>query len=302
MWNPGQVRSSLAMRLKMEICDLVHSDKDVDGVVDMTLDAIQNFEKPLTKARLFAWHSLLFPTGRSAMQKIIVGNWRDDSAGSMRIVSGVVGKEKVHYQALPAIQIENEVALFINWFNTNDTLDPVLKAGVAHFWFVSIHPFEDGNGRISRIISDMLLAKADGSSQRFYSMSSQIRLERNGYYKVLEKSQKGELDITAWLSWFLNCLENALDSTSQTLVKVLEKHHFWNEHAITIFNNRQKLLINKILNGFDGKLTSSKWAKIAKCSPDTALRDIQDLITKKVLRKEDFGGRSTSYVLDEIKE
>ena len=296
--NPEQVRSSIAKRLGMDISGLVQSDRNVEGVVDMMLDATQHFEKPLTVERLFDWHSALFPTGRSGMHKIITGNWRDDSTGPMQVVSGAMGKEKVHYQAPDAKKIEYEMRLFINWLNSDDNLDPVIKAGLAHFWFVTIHPFEDGNGRIARAIGDMLLARADRISQRFYSMSAQIRLERKEYYNILEKSQKGTLDITGWLQWFLNCLMNALNVTDQTLAKVLTKHKFWNKHATLILNDRQILLLNKILDGFDGKLTSSKWAKIAKCSEDTALRDIQDLIGKDILKKEPAGGRSTSYELN----
>jgi Fic family protein len=228
-----------------------------------------------------------------------VGKWRNDSTGPMQVVSGAMGKEKVHYQAPDAKKIEHEMNVFIKWFNNEDKLDAVIKAGLVHLWFVTIHPFEDGNGRIARAITDMLLARADGSYQRFYSMSAQIRLERKGYYYILEKSQKGGLDITAWLQWFLNCLMDALGATDQTLAKVLYKQLFWNIHAKTIFNTRQKLLLNKLLDGFDGKLTSSKWAKIAKCSADTALRDIQDLIRKDILQKESAGGRSTNYELIE---
>jgi Fic family protein len=300
--NPEQVRSSIARRLGMDISGLVPSDRDVDGVVDMMLDATQYFEKPLSTERLFDWHASLFPTGRSGMYRIIVGNWRDDSTGPMQVVSGAMGKEKIHYQAPDAATIEKEMETFIDWFNNEDRLDPVIKAGLAHFWFVTLHPFEDGNGRIARAITDMLLARSDGISQRFYSMSAQIRLERKEYYSILEKSQKSSLDVTDWLEWFLNCLTNALNASSQILAKVLHKHNFWNKHATTVLNDRQVLLLNKLLDGFIGKLTSSKWAKIAKCSADTALRDIQDLINKQILRKEAAGGRSTNYELNEITE
>ncbi|MCK4661891.1 MAG: Fic family protein [Bacteroidales bacterium] len=298
--NPEQVRSSIARRLGMDISGLVFSDRNVDGVVDMTIDATQHYKNPLTVERLFDWHSALFPTGRSGMYKIIVGNWRDDSTGQMQVVSGAMGKEKIHYQAPYATDIEKEMNVFIDWFNIEDKLDPVIKAGVTHFWFVTIHPFEDGNGRIARAITDMLLTRADGISQRFYSMSAQIRLERKEYYSILEKSQKGTLDITVWLQWFLNCLMNSLKTSDQTLSKVLNKHKFWNKYATITLNNRQILLLNKLLDDFNGKLTSSKWAKIAKCSADTALRDIQDLINKQILRKEPAGGRSTNYELNEI--
>ena len=300
--NPEQVRSSIARRLGMDISGLVFSDRDVDGVVDMMLDAIQHFEKSLTAERLFDWHAALFPTGRSGMYRIITGNWRDDSTDPMQVISGAMGKEKVHYQAPDATTIEKEMNVFIDWFNSEDRLDPVIKAGLAHLWFVTLHPFEDGNGRIARAITDMLLARSDGISQRFYSMSAQIRLERKEYYSILEKSQKGTLDVTDWLEWFLNCLMNALNASSQILAKVLHKHNFWNKHATIVLNDRQVLLLNKLLDGFKGKLTSSKWAKIAKCSADTALRDIQDLINKQILRKEAAGGRSTNYELVEITE
>ena len=300
--NPEQVRSSLARRLGMDISGLVHSERNVDGVVDMMLDATQDFKKELTKERLFDWHYSLFPTGRSGMYKIIVGNWRDDSTGPMQVVSGAVGKEKVHYQAPDADKLEKEIKIFLNWFNADNKLDPVIKAGLAHLWFVTLHPFEDGNGRITRALTDMLLARADGISQRYYSMSSQILKESKGYYSILEKSQKGKLNVTEWLKWFLNCLLSALNTSSETLAKVIYKHHFWNKHATNIQNERQKLILNKMLDGFKGKLTTSKWAKICKCSPDTALRDIQDLINKQILRKTGEGGRSTNYELIEIDE
>jgi len=300
--NPEQVRSSLARRLGLDIAGLVISDRDVDGAVDMMMDATQHFEKELTKERLFDWHSALFPTGRRGLNKIIVGNWRDDSTGPMQVISGAMGKEKVHFQAPDATAVDVEMDAFINWFNTEEELDPVLKAGLAHLWFITIHPFEDGNGRIARAITDLLLARSDGISQRFYSMSAQIRLERKGYYEILEKSQKGTLDITIWMEWFLNCLKNALNASKQVLARVLYKHRFWNKNAKQVFNDRQVLLLNKLLDGFNGKLTSSKWAKIAKCSADTALRDIQDLMNKNILRKGTAGGRSTNYELIDIYE
>jgi Fic family protein len=296
--SSDQVRSSIARRLGMDVSGLVASDRNVDGVVEMMLDATQQYAKPLTKERLFAWHSSLFPTGLSGMYKIVVGNWRDDSTGPMQVVSGALGREKVHFEAPPAASLETEMQGFMDWFNAETQLDPVIKAAVAHLWFVTVHPFDDGNGRIARAIADMQLARADGSTQRFYSMSAQIRLERKQYYDLLEKTQKGDLDITEWLLWFLHCLMEALEATEQTLSNVLYKAQFWKTHAQTIFNDRQKLLVIKYLEGFDGHLTSSKWAKIAKCSPDTALRDIQDLMNKGVLRKEEAGGRSTRYVLD----
>ena len=295
--EPDQVRSSIARHLGMDVAGLVSSDKNVDGVVEMLLDATQNYEEPLTKERLFNWHCSLFPTGRNGMYKLIVGNWRDDYHGAMQIVSGAMGKENVHFQAPDADKIDSEMAIFLQWFNNEHKLEPVLKAALAHFWFVTIHPFNDGNGRIARAITDMLLARADGSSQRFYSMSAQIKTERKEYYSILEKSQKSNLDITSWIDWFLNCLTNSLNETNFILAKILHKHFFWMENSTLSLNDRQKSMINKLLDGFDGKLTSSKWAKINKCSADTALRDIQDLINKEILRKELAGGRSTNYEL-----
>ena len=295
--NPDQVRSSIARRLGLEISGSVESDRNVDGMVDMMMDAMQHFDKPLTTDRLFNWHSALFPAGRSGMYKITVADWRNDSTGPMQVVSGAMGKEKVHYQAPDSTLIESEMVRFIDWFNNENNIDLVLKAAIAHLWFVTIHPFEDGNGRITRTLTDMLLARSDGNSQRFYSMSAQIRKERKQYYEILESTQKGNLDITNWLLWFLNCLMNALLSTESILSKVLFKAEFWNKHSKIILNERQRLLLNKLIDGLDGKLTSSKWAKIAKCSSDTALRDIQDLIDKDILRKEDAGGRSTNYEL-----
>jgi len=295
--NPDQVRSSVARKLGMEIAGSVESDRDVDGVVEMMLDATQNCFKPLTKERLFDWHAALFPTGRSGMSKITVADWRKDTTGPMQVVSGAMGKEKVHFQAPDSSRVDNEMNLFLGWFNNNTENDLVLKAAIAHLWFVTIHPFEDGNGRIARALTDMLLAQSDKSTQRFYSMSAQIRLERKQYYEILEKTQKGNLDITEWIKWFLNCLINSLKSTDIVLNRVLYKAEFWRKHSNTIVNERQKKLLNKILDRFEGKLTSSKWAKIAKCSKDTAIRDINDLISKDILKKEKGGGRSTSYVL-----
>jgi len=295
--NPDQVRSSIARRLGLEIAGSVESDRNVDGVVEMMLDATQNCFKPLTAERLFDWHAALFPTGRSGMYKITVANWRTDSTGPMQVVSGAMGKEKVHFQAPDSSLVESEMSRFLDWFNKSSELDLVLKASVAHLWFVTIHPFDDGNGRITRSLTDMLLAQSDRSSQRFYSMSAQIRLERKQYYEILEKTQKGNLDITDWIKWFLNCLLNALKSTDTILNRVLFKADFWTRHAKTIMNERQKKLLNKILDGFEGKLTSSKWAKIAKCSKDTAIRDINDLINKNILKKDEAGGRSTNYEL-----
>ena len=297
--HPEQVRSSVARHLGMDIAGLIPSDRDVDGVVEMMLDATRAYQKPLTTDRLFDWHAALFPTGRSGMYKIKVGQWRDDEKGPMQVVSGGIGKEYVHFQAPDAALLDKEMRLFTDWFNDSQALDPVLKAGIAHLWFVTIHPFDDGNGRIARAITDMQLSKAEDNLQRFYSMSAQIRLQRKEYYDILEKTQRGTMDITEWLAWFLTCLEKALDATETTLERVLNKARFWEKHASTILNERQVLLLNKLLGQFEGKLTSSKWAKIAKCSPDTALRDIQDLVNKGVLQKDTAGGRSTGYVLQE---
>ena len=297
--NPEQVRSSIARRLGMDVSGLVESDRHVDGVVDMLLDATQQSGKPLSAERLFGWHSSLFPAGRSGMYKIIAGSWRDDSTGPMQVVSGAMGKEKVHYEAPPAKDLETEMDTFLNWFNNNNDYDLLIKAGIAHLWFVTLHPFEDGNGRIARAIADMLLAKSDGVSQRFYSMSAQIRVERKPYYEILERTQKGSMDVTEWLTWFLRCLENALVSSGQILAHIMNRQQFWVNNSKQIFNDRQVLMLNKMLEGFTGKLTTSKWAKITGCSADTALRDINDLIEKQVLQKESAGGRSTNYALME---
>lgn len=300
--DSDQVRSSIARRLGMNIAGLVRSDRNVEGVVEMMLDATQQFDAPLTKERLLNWHAALFPTGRSGMRFITVGDWRDDKQGPMQVVSGPLGRERVHFEAPDANRIEKEMKKFLMWFNKEKIIDPVLKAGIAHLWFVTLHPFEDGNGRMARAIADMQLARADGSAQRFYSMSAQIRLERNMYYNMLEKTQKGSLDITAWLEWFLSCIEHALTATEMTLADVLRKSNFWEKHASSQFNDRQRVMLNKLLDGFVGKMTSSKWAKITKCSQDTALRDIQDLVLRGILVKEVAGGRNTAYQLqDEAK-
>ncbi len=295
--NPEQVRSSIAQRLGMEFAGAVMSDRNVDGMVEMMIDATHNCFKPLTADRLFDWHAALFPMGRSGIFKITVADWRKDTSGSMQVVSGRSGKEKVHFQAPDANLLETEMNRFLEWFNENDKVDLVVKAAIAHLWFVTIHPFQDGNGRITRALTDMLLAQSDKSTQRFYSMSAQIRIERKQYYEILEKTQKGNLDTTEWIKWFLSCLINALKATEKTLTRVLSKADFWNTHSKTIISERQKKILNRLLDGFDGKLTSSKWAKIAKCSKDSAVRDINDLIRKNVLQKEDAGGRSTSYEL-----
>ncbi len=295
--DPNQVRSSIARRLGMDIGGMVTSDRHVDGVVEMMLDATQNFDKPLTKERLLGWHACLFPTGHSGMRKIIVGDWRDSGRGPMQVVSGVAGRERVHFEAPDAARLDLEMKNFLYWFNGPSEIDPVLKAGIAHLWFVTIHPFEDGNGRIARAITDMQLARTDGSAQRFYSMSVEIRKERNAYYEVLEKIQKNtHMDITVWLEWFLACLDRALSLTEITLANVFRKAHFWELNRPELFNDRQRMMINKLFDGFEGALTSSKWGKVAKCSQDTALRDILELVQKGILIKNSAGGRSTNYL------
>lgn len=290
-----QVRSSIARRLGIEIAGEVSTSTDVDGVVEMMLDATQQYDLPLTKKRLFGWHALLFPTGKSGAFKTQTGQWRNDANGPMQVVSGAIGREKVHFEAPAATRLDVEMKKFLEWFNTINTIDPVVKAAIAHVWFVTIHPFDDGNGRIARAIADMQLARADMNRQRFYSMSAQIQRERNVYYDILERTQKGNLDITQWLVWFMECLDRAISLSDQNLSDVLQKATFWEKHQHTILNDRQRMMLNKVLDGFDGKLTSSKWAKIAKCSTDTSLRDIQDLLEKGILEKEEGGGRSTSY-------
>jgi Fic family protein len=292
-----QVRSSIARRLGLDISGLVYSERNVDGIVDLMLDATKKYDKELTKERLFSWHASLFPAGQSGMYKIITGNWRDDSTGPMQVVSGALGKEKVHYQAPPANQLENEMRIFFDWVNLEQNVDPVLKAAIAHLWFITLHPFEDGNGRISRALSDMLLARSDEQSYRFYSMSTQIRKERNSYYDILEKTQKGSLDITNWLEWFLNSLLHSIESSEKLLEKVIYKHEFWLQNAQVSINDRQRKILNMLMDDFEGVLNTTKWAKIGKCSQDTALRDIQDLIEKGILAKSEQGGRSTNYEL-----
>jgi len=295
--DKDQVRSSIARRLGMEAGALPPADRNVEGVVEMMLDATQKFNSELTADRLFGWHASLFPTGRSNMRKIIVGAWRDDKSGPMQVVSGDFGRERVHYEAPAAGRLNAEMESFLAWFNTEDNIDPVIKAALAHLWFVSIHPFDDGNGRIARAIADMSLARSEESSQRFYSMSAQIRVERKAYYDMLEATQKGELDITPWLEWFLGCLDRAFDGAENTLAAVFQKADFWKKHATAKINERQRDMLNRRLDGLEGKLTSSKWALLEKCSPDTALRDIQDLLDRGILTKDEGGGRSTSYSL-----
>jgi Fic family protein len=292
-----QVRSSLARRLGIDIGALTPAERNVEGIVEMMLDATGKYSTPLTSDRLFGWHAALFPTGRSGMNKITVGAWRTEESGPMQVVSGPIGREKVHYEAPKAKSLSNEMQAFIDWFNGTQDIDPVLKAAIAHLWFVTIHPFEDGNGRIARAIADMALARSENSPQRFYSMSAQIRQEREAYYDILETTQKGDLDITEWLEWFLDCLDRAFDRADTILASVLRKARFWKKHANKSFNDRQRKMIERLFEGFEGKLNTSKWAKITKSSQDTALRDIDDLVEKGVLAKDAAGGRSTSYSL-----
>ena len=300
--DAGQVRSSLARRLGIDIGALTPADRDVEGIVEMMLDATQNYAERLTEDRLLGWHAALFPTGRSGMSKIIVGAWRDDASGAMQVVSCPIGRYRVHFEAPPAGKVPAEMKAFLNWFNAMDTLDPVLKAAIAHLWFVTIHPFADGNGRLARAIADLSLARSEGSAQRFYSMSSQIRAERSAYYLMLESTQRGDLDITSWLEWFLACLDRAFTGAETILSAVLLKARFWERYASAGLNDRQRLMLNKLLDGFEGKLTSSKWAKLAKCSQDTSGRDIGGLIRLGILQKDQGCGRSTSYSLNALGE
>ena len=292
-----QVRSSIARRLGMDAGALPLADRNVEGVVEMMLDATQKFKDELTSERLIGWHAALFPTGRSGMRKIVVGAWRDGSAGPMQVVSGPAGRERVHYEAPEAGTLDREMTSFLEWFNADQKIDPMIKAALAHLWFVTIHPFEDGNGRIARAIADMSLARSENSPQRFYSMSAQIRIERKAYYDMLESTQKSELDVTPWLEWFLGCLDRAFDGAETILAAVLRKAEFWKKFAAAGINDRQRDVLNRLLDGFEGKLTSSKWALIENCSPDTALRDITELVERGILEKNEGGGRSTSYSL-----
>lgn len=296
----AQVRSSVARRLGMDIGGLVPADRSTEGVVEMALDATVNCDMPLTENRLFGWHAALFPTGRSGMLEISVGDWRDDSMGPMQVVSGPMGREKVHYQAPPAAQVPVEMAKFLSWFERTADIDLLVKAGLAHLWFVTIHPFEDGNGRIARAIADMVLSRSDGTRQRFYSMSAQIRAENKQYYSMLERTQKSGMDVTPWLEWFCGCLSRAVESSQGTVDSVLQKAQFWGRLSQEPLNERQIKVLNRMLDGFEGKLTTSKWAKLAKCSQDTAHRDILDLIERDILRKNPGGGRSTSYSIVEM--
>ncbi len=295
--DKDQVRSSIARRMGMDIGALAPVDRYVEGVVEMMLDATQNYDLPLSAERLFAWHAALFPTGRSGLTKIVTGAWRDGSAGPMQVVFGPIGREKIHFEAPEAGRLDAEMSAFLDWFNGKSDMDPVIKSAIAHLWFITLHPFEDGNGRMARAIADMALARSERSSQRFYSMSAQIRAERTAYYDRLEATQKGHLDVTEWLVWFLACLDRALVGADTILASVMTKARFWETHAADALNPRQRMMLTRLLDGFDGKLTSSKWATIAKCSQDTAGRDIDDLIKRNILARDASGGRSTSYSL-----
>jgi len=298
--NPESVRSSLAKRLGMDIGALAPTDRHVDGVVDMVLDATQRYDQPLTVERLFGWHAALFPTGYSGLTKIAVGGFRYDTDGPMQVVSGGIGREKVHFEAPPAARIEQETVRFLDWFNHVQGLDPTIKAGLAHLWFVTIHPFEDGNGRIGRAVCDMALARADGSTQRFYSLSAQIQRERKAYYDSLEYAQKGTQDVTSWLEWFLGSLLRAIQGAGEQLKEVMFKADFWSQWSGASMNGRQVKMLNKMLDGFEGNLTNKKWVTMNHCSPDTALRDIKELVDRGVLVSAEAGGRSTHYVLAEL--
>jgi len=292
-----EVRSSIARRLGLEYAGTAVASRDVEGIVEMMLDATQNYAKPLTTERLFDWHAALFPTGRSGMHRITVGAWRPVEAGAMQVVSGPIGREKVHFEAPSAEKLNQEMTAFLEWFEAANGVDPVVKAGVAHFWFVTIHPFEDGNGRIGRAIADLELARADSTAERFYSMSSQIETERKEYYLQLERGQRNGLDVTVWLEWFLGCLGRAIARADEMLLGILQKARLWEKVNQQPVNDRQRKVINKLLDGFEGKMTSSKYAKLVKCSEDTALRDIRALVERGVLLKNEAGGRSTSYTL-----
>lgn len=300
IFNRDEVRSSVARKLGLEIAGLVNSDRNIDGVVEMMLEATQNYNDPITKDRFFKWHSGLFQGLKKDSLNMSIGTWRtNEKQDPMQVISGPFERRIIHFQAPDSHLMESEMEAFMYWFNNNDSIDSVLKAAITHLWFITIHPFDDGNGRIARALTDMQLCRADNNQQRFYSMSAQIRKQRKKYYTVLEKTQKGDLDITEWLVWFLNCLSEAIKDTEILLANVLAKARFWDNNSGKIWNERQLIMINKLLDGFTGKLNTSKWAAITKCSQDTALRDIQDLINKNILVKEKGGGRSTSYILIE---
>ncbi len=295
--DAAEVRSSIARRLGMDAGGVAPADRDVEGVVELMLDATGRFDRPLTAERLFDWHASLFPTGRSGMRRIAVGRWRDERVDPMQVVSGPIGRERVHFEAPPAARVDAEMRAFLRWFEAQAETDPVLRAGLAHLWFVTVHPFEDGNGRIARAVADMTLARSEGSSQRFYSMSSQIRAERAAYYDVLERTQRGTTDVTDWMTWFLACLGRSIEAAGTALATVLAKARFWERASGLALNERQRRVLNRVLDGFERKLTTSKWAKLAKCSQDTALRDITALVDHSLLARNPGGGRNTSYRL-----
>ncbi|MBO6666457.1 Fic family protein [Parvibaculum sp.] len=295
--EPEEVRSSIARRLGIEVGGLPPASRDVEGIVEVMLDATQRYDAPLTAERLFGWHAALFPTGRSGLNRITVGAWRTEAAGPMQVVSGPFGRERVHFEAPEATRLPREMESFLKWFEQEAKTDPVIKAGVAHFWFVTIHPFEDGNGRIARAIADMALARADQARERFYSMSAQIELERKAYYDQLEGQQRGDTDITPWLDWFLKCLGRAIEQADEMLGSVLYKARVWEQANLKPVNDRQRLVLNRMLDDFRGHMNTSKYAKLAKCSTDTALRDIRDLLDRGLLVQNEGGGRSTSYRL-----
>ena len=291
------VRSSVARRLGIDIGGLSRTDRNVEGIVELMLDATGNYADPLTADRLFGWQAALFPTGRSGLRRITTGGWRDDAGGPMQVLSGPIGRERVHFEAPPAARVAQEMQAFLAWFNTPSEIDEVIKAGLSHFWFITIHPFDDGNGRIARAIADMALARSEGSPLRFYSTSSQIQRERGEYYRILERSQKGTPDVSEWMNWFVACLGRAIENAEKAVAGVVEKAQFWDRIASTPPNERQRLVINQLLDDFQGKLTTSRWARIARCSQDTALRDIAVLVERGVLVRNPGGGRSTSYGL-----
>ncbi|MEO8197968.1 MAG: Fic family protein [Thermoanaerobaculia bacterium] len=295
--DAAQVRSSIARRLGMDVGGLVAADRHVEGVVEVMLDATRHYDRPLDEQRLFAWHAALFPTGRSGMSRITVGAWRQDGKGPMQVVSGPIGRERVHFEAVPAVRLAVEMSAFLTWWSARSEIDAVLKAALAHLWFVTVHPFDDGNGRIARALADMALARSESSPQRFYSMSSEIRRERNAYYDILERTQTGTLDVTAWMEWFLTCLGRAIDGAQSMLAGVLAKARFWEGLQGVALNERQTSLLNRLLDGLEGKLTTSKYATLAKCSQDTALRDISQLVERGLLVRGPEGGRSTGYGL-----
>jgi Fic family protein len=296
-----QVRSSLARKLGISIAGMKASDRKVDGVVEMMLDATQNYDEPLLKKRMCKWHELLFPTGRNSMYQISIGKYRNDKEGAMQVVSGAMGKEKVHFEAPEAKLLSTEMNAFFSWLNKENRMDDVIKSAIAHLWFVTIHPFDDGNGRIARAISDMLLARSEQGNQRYYSMSASICKNRKQYYNCLEKTQKGNLDITEWLLWFLSCMDEALTETESSYNTVLQKASFHDKHQKSKLNERQRKMVNKLIDGIDGVMNTSKWAKMAKCSQDTAHRDILQLIDLKILKKAPDKGRNTNYILSNIK-